>query len=90
MLPIAGNFSRDNRFRSTGWLCRCGAREQQEHIISHCEIYKDIREKYNDINNEENMVSFFQEVLKKRDALDEEEKEERRSRRRKEKEETLE
>ena len=90
MLPIAGNFLHDNRFRNTDWLCRCGAREEQEHIVSHCEIYKDIREKYDDINNEDNMVMFFQEVLKKRDALDEKEREEKRSRRRKEKEVTVE
>ena len=80
----------DNRFRNTDWLCRCGAREEQEHILSHCEIYKDIRKKYDDMNNEDNMVLLFQEVLKKRDALDEKEREEKRSRRRKEKEETLE
>ena len=88
MLPLAGNYSRDNRFRSTGWLCRCGAREQQEHIISHCEIYQDIREKYDDMTEDENLVSFFQEVLKRRDALDEKERQEKRSRRRKEQEES--
>ena len=36
MLPLAGNFSKDNRFRRTGWLCLCGAREEQEHIRQHC------------------------------------------------------
>ena len=87
MLPIAGNFSKDNRFRRTDWLCRCGAREQEEHIRSHCEIYRDIREKYDCLDDDEKLVAFFGEVLKRRDDLEEKEKEEKRSRRRKEQEE---
>ena len=87
MLPIAGNFSRDNRFRRTDWLCRCGAREQEEHIRSHCELYRDIREKYGCLDDDEKLVAFFGEVLKRRDDLEEKEKEEKRSRRRKEQEE---
>ena len=86
MLPIAGNFSNDSRFRRINWLCRCGSREQQEHIRSHCVLYKDIRQKYEDLDNDDNLVRFFEEVLKERDALDEKEKEEEKSRRRKEKE----
>ena len=45
MLPLAGNFSQDNRFRRTRWLCLCGEREKEEHVRLHCDIYKDIREK---------------------------------------------
>ena len=84
MLPLAGNFSRDNRFRKTGWLCRCGNREKQEHIISHCVIYEDIRKKYGDMDNDEKLVGFFEEVLQRRDELEEQEREEKRSRSRKE------
>ena len=84
MLALAGNFSQDKRFIRTGWLCRCGAREKQEHIRSHCKLYQDIREKYDNLDDDEKLVSFFMEVLKRRDALEEKEKEEDRSRRRKE------
>ena len=87
MLPIAGNFSHDRRFMRTGWLCRCGGREHEEHIRSHCTLYKDIREKYGDLDDDEKLVAFFSEVLQRRDDLDEKEKEEKRSRRRKEQEE---
>ena len=66
MLPIAGNFSNDSRFRRINWLCRCGSREQQEHIRSHCVLYKDIRQKYEDLDNDVNLVGFFKEVLKER------------------------
>ena len=41
MIALAGNFSRDNRFRRTGWLCLCGEREEQEHVRLHCNVYKD-------------------------------------------------
>jgi hypothetical protein len=84
MLALAGNFSRDNRFRKTGWLCRCGGREKEEHIRSHCVIYEDIRNKYGDLDDDDKLVSFFEEVLQRRDALEEQEREEKRSRRRKE------
>ena len=84
MLPIAGNFSHDQRFRRTNWLCRCGSREQEEHIRSHCVIYKKIRDKYMDLDNNDNLVAFFEEVLRERDRLDEQEEEEKRSRRRRE------
>ena len=41
MLAIAGNFSRDRRFERTDWLCRCGQREEQEHLRRHCPMYDD-------------------------------------------------
>ena len=84
MVALAGNFSKDNRFRKTGWLCRCGSREREEHIRSHCVIYKDIRNKYGDLDDDDKLVAFFGEVLQRRDDMDEKEKEEKRSRRRKE------
>ena len=84
MLPLAGNLLHDNRFSRTGWLFRCGAREQQEHIRSHCHLYKDIREKYSNLNDDDERVSFFREVLQKKDDYEEKEREEKRSRRRKE------
>ena len=79
MLPLAGNFSRDNRFRRTGWLCLCGEREEQEHVRLHCNKYKDIREKYDDLTSDDNLVNFYREVLLRRDKVrEQEEKEEKR------------
>ena len=80
MLAIAGNFSKDNRFRRTGWLCLCGEREEQEHILMHCKKYEDIRQKYGDIENDDSMVSFFREVLERRDKVRQEEQEEEKRR----------
>ena len=84
MLALAGNYSRDNRFRRTGWLCLCGEREEQEHILLHCSKYDDIREKYSDLSCDENIVRFFRDVLAKRDKVREEEEKEEKERRRRE------
>ena len=81
MLPLGGNYSRDNRFRRTGWLCLCGEREEQEHIVRHCKKYDDIREKFGDLERDDELVEFFREVLKRRDKVrEDEEKEEKRRR----------
>ena len=75
MLEIAGNFSKDRRrFERTDWLCRCGQREEQEHLRRHCPMYDDIREKYEDLDSDENLVPFFREVLERRDKVNEKEK----------------
>ena len=77
MLAIAGNFSHDRRFKRTDWLCRCGQREEQEHLRRHCPMYDDIRAKYGELESDESLVPFFKEVLEKRDKLLEKEKKER-------------
>jgi hypothetical protein len=77
MLAIAGNFSRDRRFKRTDWLCRCGQREEQEHLRRHCPMYDDIRAKYGELESDESLVPFFKDVLEKRDKLLEKEKKER-------------
>ena len=59
MIAIACNFSKDNRFRRTGWLCLCGEKEEQEHILKHCQKYEDIRMKYNEFEDDDCLVSFF-------------------------------
>ena len=87
MLAIAGNFSKDNRFRRTSWLCFCGEREEQEHILKHCKKYEDIRKTYSDIENDDSLVSFFREVRERRDKVREEEENEEKRKRRKEEEE---
>jgi hypothetical protein len=81
MLPLAGNYSKDNRFRRTGWLCLCGEREEQEHIRLHCRKYNGIRVKYTDLLSDDNLVQFFREVLDRRDMVCEEEEKEEEKRR---------
>ena len=83
MLALAGNYSRDKRFKRTGWLCLCGEREEQEHILRQCVKYDDIRKKYSDLENDDNLVLFFTEVLDRRDKVrEEEEKQEKEERKR--------
>ena len=72
--PFAGNYSKDKRFLKTDWKCRCLlSKEDESHIKDgNCPIYEDIREKYDDLEDDKNLVSFFREVLSRRNALDEE------------------
>ena len=85
MLPLAGNFSHDRRFASTGWWCRCGeAREEEEHVRDSCPLYDDIREQFDNLSREEELIQFFQAMLKRRDAIDRE-GEDRKKRERQEK-----
>ena len=76
--PFAGNYSHDKRFASTGHLCRCGVtREDESHLMSgNCPVYEDIHGRYEDFEDDEDLVSFFTEVLARRDELDHGEKEE--------------
>ena len=76
LLPFAGNYSNDRRFARTDWMCRCGTeREVEGHIVSgKCPVYGDLRGKFGDLNNDQNLVDFFREVLARRDELEEEEK----------------
>ena len=76
MLPWAGNFGHDRRFARTGWLCRCGeSLEQEQHVVTSCPMYADIRLKYDDLESDTNLAAFFKEALARRDVYDEEEKE---------------
>ena len=78
LLPFAGNFSHDNKFARSDWMCRCGEKEKESHITSSsCPVYSDIREKYTSFDDDKDLVSYFQEVLDRRDLLDRLEAEER-------------
>ena len=44
-----------------------------------CPLYKDIREQYQDFSNDDDLVSFFQQMLDRRDSIDDLEEEGRRS-----------
>ena len=74
MMPFAGNYRRDRRVARTEWLCRCGeSKEEERHIMSgNCEVYGEIRSAYTNLNDDEQLVKFFNEVLAKRDELEEE------------------
>ena len=77
MHRFAGNFTHDRSFARTEWLCRCGnSKEEESHLLSgNCEIYGDIRQKYETNIKDDDLVLFFTEVLDRRDQLEEEEKE---------------
>ena len=79
MQPFGGNYSKDKRFSRTEWMCRCAEeREEESHLMTgNCPVYGDLREKYGDLESDENLVSFFSEILARRDSLEEAEREER-------------
>ena len=78
MMAFAGNFAKDKRFAWSDWLCKCGeAREEESHLISGtCQVYGEIRHKYSNLNDDKQLVDFFNEVLSRRDELEEKEKNE--------------
>ena len=78
MLPFAGNFSKDKRFARTEWLCRCQAeREEEGHLKEgNCPVYSDIRADYGDLSDDQELVSFFQRILERRDLVDLQEEQE--------------
>ena len=79
MLPLAGDFRQDRRFARTGWLCRCGEeREEERHLTDSCTLYKDIRQQYSNLKDDDQLVDFFQKMLDSRDQIDQQEQERRR------------
>ena len=51
-------------------------REEESHLISgNCEVYGDIRDKFENLDDDQNLVKFFNEVLARRDVLEDEERE---------------
>ena len=46
-------------------------KEEERHILGgKCPVYKDLFEKFENLDNDDNLVDFFGEVLSRRDALD--------------------
>jgi hypothetical protein len=72
LLPFAGNYSRDQQYARTEWMCRCeGEREEESHLLAgKCPVYNDINGKYEALDNDHQLVSFFQEILERRDLID--------------------
>ena len=60
-------------------MCRCGNRENETHIREGiCPTYNDIWQKYENLDNDEDLVNFFSAVLERRrmiESLEESEKE---------------
>ena len=79
LLPFAGNYSNDKKYSKSNWLCRCGKKENESHIKDGtCPIYNDIWKKYPNLDNDEDLVHFFLEVLERRrkiETLEENERE---------------
>ena len=79
LLPFAGNYSNDKRYARSNWMCRCGNRENESHIREGiCPIYNDIWQKYENLDNDEDLVNFFSAVLERRrkiESLEESERE---------------
>ena len=72
LLPFAGNYGNDRKFSHTEWLCSCREeREEEAHLLAgNCRIYGDLRRKYGDMEDDEDLVSFFNEVLERREEID--------------------
>ena len=69
MQPFARNYSIDMRFYKANWLCECKAyKEDENHLLSgSCPIYKDIRDKYGDIESDTDLVNYFNDILARRE-----------------------
>ena len=72
MQPFAGNYSHDQKFKKTNFMCRCTKeREEEQHIMSgDCPVYADIRAQFQDFGSDDDLVRYFTMVLDRRDELD--------------------
>ena len=72
MLPFAGNFGKDRQFSHTEWLCFCGEEREEEAELhaGTCKVYGDLRRKYGDMEDDGDLVIFFNEVLERREEID--------------------
>ena len=48
---FARNYSHDQKFHKSDWLCMCKEfREDEAHLTSgHCKVYRDLSEKYSNL-----------------------------------------
>ena len=76
MLPFAANFSRNMKYKKSNWLCRCGANEEQGHLVEgKCPVYRDIWERFDQLEEDSQLVAFLREVLARRTAQEDDEEE---------------
>ena len=73
---FAGNYSHSKKFSKTNWMCQCLKTVKGEgHIVSgHYEVYGDLRSLFGDLQEDKNLVQYFQAVLDRRDILEEEDR----------------
>ena len=59
-------------YERTNFLCRCKkAREEEGHLKStDCPVYADIREQFEELDNDDDLEKYFTMVLARRDELD--------------------
>ena len=76
---FAGNFSKDNTYRKSNWMCMCGeSKEKEKHIKSYdCPVYSDIRAEFTNFDQDEDLVAYFNMVLERRDKISSMEQDER-------------
>ena len=69
---FAGNYLNDKQFARSSWLCICQmAQEDEGHLTSgQCTIYVNLTDKFSDLTNIESLIQFFNDVLERRDILD--------------------
>ena len=72
---FAGNFPNSTKFKKSDWMCKCKLqKEKEDHIKEgNCEAYKDLRQKYDNLDNDNDLLQYFNEVLERRERLEEEE-----------------
>ena len=69
MTDLAWNFKHDKAYEENLWRCEscCSRIETQEHVLV-CPAYAELREGL-DVNNDNDLVSYFEKVMKIRDKL---------------------
>ena len=73
LTDFAGNYTKNNKFKSSNWMCKCNKEmEKESHIIEgKCEAYKDLRANFESLDDDENLLAYFKEVLERREKLEE-------------------
>ena len=76
MLQFASNYPKDIRFARTNWLCRCLKESESEaHFKSgQCEVYGELKDKYPNLQDDNQLAMFFSAVLERRTKLEEKDK----------------
>ena len=61
---IKYNFSSKEEYKRDLWQCPegCGAIDSQEHVVTKCVAFTDLRNKL-DMNDDEDIVTFFKKVI---------------------------
>ena len=73
---FASNYFHSKKFSKTDWMCRCKKEVEEEgHIVSgQCEVYGDLRSQFGNLQEDKNLINYFQAVLDRRDSLKEEDR----------------